>query len=100
MSVASVDELKEELAFTDDLGTADDAMLQRHLDAAQGVIERNLGFNLADEYPEAGDLPAAIKQGVLWLAVDFYEGRGIPQRGDGLPPHVDQIVSAYREWSF
>lgn len=100
MSVASLDELKEELAFTGDLGTADDAMMQRHLDAAQAVIERSLGFTLAEEYPDPGDLPAPIKQAVLWLAVDYYEGRGVPQRGDSLPPHVEQIVCAYREWSF
>lgn len=99
MSVASVAELKEELAFSGDLGTADDAMMGRHLDAAQGMIERSLGFLLSEEYPDPEPVPAAIKQAVLWLAVDFYEGRGAPEGGQ-LPAHVDGIICAYREWSF
>ena len=100
MSVASVDELKEELAFTADLGDVDDPLLARHLAAAQGLLERSLGFALADEYPAPAEVPPAIKQGVLWLAVEFYEGRGAATKGDTLPAHVEQIVSAYREWSF
>lgn len=99
MSVASVDELKEELSFTNDLGDADDAMMGRHLAAAQELIERSLGFTLAEEYPAPAVVPAAIKQAVLWLAVDFYEGRGATEKGE-LPAHVEQIVTSYREWSF
>lgn len=100
MSVASVDELKEELSFTADLGEADDALLGRHLAAAEGLLERELGFTFAEQYPDPEDVPAALKQGVLWLAADFYEGRGQPQGKEALPPHVAQIVQAYREWSF
>ncbi len=96
MSVASVDELKEELSFSGDLGNADDAMMQRHLAAAQQVLEKSLGFALADEFGP-GDPPEAIKQAVLWLAVEFYDGRG---GGEGLPAHVENIISHYREWSF
>lgn len=100
MSVASVAELKEELAFANDLGAADDAMMTRHLAAAEALVERSLGFTFATQYPNPGPVPAALKQAVLWLAADFYEGRGTPEKGDGLPPHVEQIVQAYREWSF
>ncbi len=100
MAVATVAELKEELAFSGDLGAADDAMMGRHLEAAQGLLEQSLGFQLLAEYPAPAVVPAAIKQAVLWLAVDFYEGRGQPQGKDALPPHVEQIVAAYREWSF
>jgi hypothetical protein len=95
-----VAELKEELSFTADNGTADDALLARHLAAAEALIERSLGFTFAEEYPAPATVPAPLKQGVLWLAVDFYEGRGAPEKGDGLPPHVEHIVCAYREWSF
>ena len=100
MAVATVAELKEELAFSGDLGAADDAMMGRHLEAAQGVIEQSLGFVLATEYPAPAVVPAPIKQAVLWLAVDFYEGRGQPQGKEGLPVHVEHIVAAFREWSF
>lgn len=95
MSVASVDELKEELSFSGDLGDVDDAMMQRHLTAAEQVLEKSLGFALAVEFPDGE--PEAIKQAVLWLAVEFYDGRG---GGDGLPAHVENIISHYREWSF
>lgn len=103
MSVASVDELKEELSFTADLGAVDDVLLTRHLAAAEAVIERELGFTFAAQYVEAVPpvaVPTALKQAVLWLAVDYYEGRGQPQGKDPLPPHVAQIVQGYREWSF
>jgi hypothetical protein len=103
MGVATLDELKEELSFTGDLGTADDAMLTRHLVAAEAVIERHLGFTFAAEYSEAVPpvtVPPALKQAVLWLAVDYYEGRGRPDGAEALPPHVGDLVQLYREWSF
>ncbi|MFO1202985.1 MAG: head-tail connector protein [Tabrizicola sp.] len=103
MSVASVAELKEELSFTADNGTADDVLLGRHLSAAEALIERSLGFTFTAQYTGAtppAEVPAALKQAVLWLAVDFYEGRGVPEKGDGLPAHVENIVQSYREWSF
>jgi hypothetical protein len=100
MAVATVGELKEELSWTDDLGAADDAMLGRHLAAAEAQIERHLGFTFAVEYPDPAPIPAPLKQAVLWLAVDYYEGRGRPEAGAGLPYHVEDVVAAYREWSF
>ena len=100
MAIATVAELKEELAFSGDLGTADDAMMGRHLDAAQGLLEQSLGFVLAVEYADPLTVPAALKQAVLWLAVDFYEGRGEVEGKSELPSHVENIVAAYRDWSF
>lgn len=103
MSVASVNELKEELSFTADIGAVDDALLLRHLTAAEALIERELGFTFAEEYTEAlvpVAVPTPLKQAVLWLAVDFYEGRGQSQGKESLPSHVAQIVQGYREWSF
>ena len=44
----SLDELKEHLCFTDDLGTADDAMLTRKIAAARQHVERMLGQSLID----------------------------------------------------
>lgn len=79
------------------LAPADNAMMTRHLAAAEALVERSLGFTFALQYPDPAPVPAALKQAVLWLAVDFYEGRGVPEKGDGLPPHVEQIVQAYRD---
>jgi hypothetical protein len=100
MSVASVDDLREELSFTEDQSDLDVALLTRHLAAAEAMIERSLGFTFAEQYPEPAEVPAPLKQGVLWLALDYYEGRGNPEKGNALPVHVEQIVTAYREWSF
>ena len=103
MTVATIEELKEELSFTDDLGTVDDAMLTRHLVTAEAVIERHLGFTFAAEYLEALPpvaVPTSLKQAVLWLAVDYYEGRGRPDGAEPMPPHVADLVALYREWSF
>lgn len=100
MSVATLAEFKEELAFSGDLGTEDDAMMLRHLAASEALLERELGFKLELEFPDPLTFPPALKQAVLWLAVDYYEWRGAPEKGKGLPPHVENIVAAYREWSF
>lgn len=103
MAVATIQELKEELSFTADLGSVDDDMLTRHLVTAEAVIERYLGFTFAAEYTEAVPtvpVPPALKQAVLWLAVDYYEGRGRPDGAEALPPHVADLVQLYREWSF
>ncbi|MCU0826135.1 MAG: head-tail connector protein [Tabrizicola sp.] len=100
MAVASIDELKEELSFTADLGSVDDDMLTRHLVTAEAVIERHLGFTFAAEYAPPAAAPAPLKQAVLWLAVDYYEGRGRPDGAEALPPHVADLVHLYREWSF
>ena len=100
MSVASVADLKEELTFSGDLGEADDGLMERHLAAAEELLQHSLGFLFAEEYPDPAPVPAALKQAVLWLAVDFYEGRGNPAKGSAMPFHVEQIVQAYREWSF
>lgn len=100
MAVASIDELKEELAFAGDLGSEDNAMMTRHLAAAEGVIDASLGFALATEYPAPETVPAALKQAVLWLAADYYTGRGRVEKGGALPEHVENIVANFREWSF
>lgn len=100
MGVATIEELKEELSFTADLGSVDDDMLTRHLVTAEAVIERHLGFTFAAEYAPPATVPPALKQAVLWLAVDYYEGRGRPDGAEALPPHVSDLVQLYREWSF
>ncbi|TMV36741.1 phage gp6-like head-tail connector protein, partial [Thioclava sp. BHET1] len=50
MAILTLDELKQYLSFTDDIGDADDALLSRLLAAAQNHIERLLGFIIADNF--------------------------------------------------
>lgn len=100
MAIVTVAELKEQLNLSDDLGTADDSLLQRKIDAAQGHIERLLGYVIAEEYPT--DVPPALVEAVSQLAGHWYENREA-SAGSSLtviPFGVLDIVAEYRSWSF
>lgn len=100
MSIVSVDQLKEQLNLTDDLGTADDALLARKIEAAQNHIERLIGFSIASM---SGGVPPALVECVCQLAAHWYENREgtvVGFKAASLPFGVDDIVREYREWSF
>jgi hypothetical protein len=99
--IVSVEELKEQLNISDDLGTSDDALIGRTIMAAQGLIERQLGYSISATYPDA--VPPPLHQAVCLLACHWYENREatlIGVTGQGLPLGVDEIVREYREYSF
>lgn len=105
MAVLTVAELKQQLNITDDLGTDDDALLGRKLSAAQGYIERLLGFKIEERY--GGDdqepVPPALAEAVALTAAHWYENREASLVGisaQELPMGVWSIVSEYREYSF
>lgn len=100
MAVVTVDEIKEQLNITADLGTADDALLGRKIAAAQDHIERLLGFKIAVAYPT--DIPPALVEAVSQLAAHWYENREAtsPATLQTIPFGVQAIVAEYREYSF
>lgn len=106
--IVTTAELKEQLNITEDLGTGDDELLARKIAAAQGHIERLLGFAIEATYPPAGDpplsmVPPALKEAVLQLAAHWYENREatlVGVSGQELPFGIWSIVNEYREWSF
>lgn len=101
MVVLTVAELKQQINFTDDLGTDDDALLTRKIAAAQDHIERLLGFTMAERYPLT--VPPALVEAVAQLAADWYENREASLVGVGVTPMpfgVEAIVAEYREYSF
>lgn len=105
MAIVTVPELKEQLNLTDDLGTGDDALLARKIDAAQGHIERMLGFKIEDTYggQDQEDIPAPLVEAVLQLAAHWYENREATLVGvtaQELPFGIWPIINEYREWSF
>ncbi|WP_105437515.1 head-tail connector protein [Neorhizobium sp. T25_13] len=106
--IVTVAELKEQIGWTDGLGTADDELMGRKIAAAQDHIERLLGFKIETTYPPAGDppastVPAALVEAVLQLAAHRYENREATLVGvtaQEIPFGVWSIVNEYREWSF
>ncbi|KEP68527.1 DNA-packaging protein [Thioclava dalianensis] len=99
MSIVTLDDLKAQLSFTDDMGELDDTLLAGKIDAAQDHIERLLGFKIEDEFGVDGT--PSLKEAVLQLAAHWYENR--EAAGDGLreiPFGVDEIVREYRGFTF
>jgi hypothetical protein len=101
--IVTVPELKEQIGWTDGLGTADDTLMGRKIAAAQAHIESLLGFKIEVTYPVAADVPADLKEAVLQLAAHFYENREASLVGVTavvIPFGVEQIVNEHREYSF
>ncbi|WP_430251699.1 head-tail connector protein [Neorhizobium sp. DAR64860/K0K1] len=99
--IVSVEELKQQLNLSDDLGTGDDALIGRTIAAAQGLLERQLGYPIEITYPV--EVPAPLHQAVCLLAGHWFENREaslIGVSGQSLPFGVDEIVREFREYSF
>lgn len=77
MAIATIDDLRAELSFTPDMGTLDDAMLIRKGAAAQGFIERQLGFKIEARFGGADQepVPQELVEAVCKLAAHWYEAR-------------------------
>lgn len=105
MPIATLAQLKAQLNFTDDIGEADDALLNAKIEAAQNHIERLLGFRIAERFggEDQEPVPPALAEAVLQLAAWWYEQREAVNVGNivnQVPFNVTEIVSEYREWSF
>lgn len=105
MAVVTLAQIKEQLNLTDDIGTADDALLNRKIAAAQGHIERLLGFKIEERYggAEQDGIPDALVEAVSQLAAHWYENREATLVGvsaQELPFGVWPIINEFREYSF
>ena len=103
--IVTADVFKEQLNFNADLGTADDALLVRKIEAAQDHIERMLGFKIEATYggTDQEPVPPALVEAVCQLAAHWYENREASLVGvtaQDLPFGVWSIVREYREYSF
>lgn len=99
--ICTLAELKEELAFSGDLGNEDDPMMTRKLEAAQTHVERLLGYKIEEQFGEAEGqepVPLSIKEAVLALAAHLYDRRG--DDGPAVPEWVADVVQTYRGWTF
>ena len=105
MAIVTRDELKEQLAFTEDLGEIDDELLDRKLAAAQNHIERLLGYKIEASFGGEGQepVPPALAEAVCQLAAWWYESREAVNVGNivtSIPYGVSEIVTEYREFTF
>lgn len=101
MAVVSIDELKEQIGWSADLGAADDALMERKIDAAQAHIENLLGFKIEEKF--TGGAPADLVEAVCQLAAHWIENREATLVGvtaQELPFGVWSIVAENREYSF
>lgn len=100
--IVSVEEMKQQLGFTDDMGSLDDELLERKIEAAQAHIERLLGYKLDAEFPN-DSTPADLKEAIRLLTAHWYENREASLVGvnaQEIPYGVRDIVREYRNWSF
>lgn len=98
MAVVSIAELKEELAFTADIGAVDDALLIRKINAAQDHVERLLGYQITQKFPEL--TPPALSQAICQLAAHWYENRELTGDGRASPFGLNEIIAEYRDYTF
>jgi hypothetical protein len=103
MPIVTLDHLKIQLNFTDDIGDADDDLLTAKIEAAQAHIEQMLGYAIADRFggEELPPVPADLCEAVLQLAAWWYENRETAGPGaKEVPFGVSDIVMGRRDWSF
>lgn len=99
MAIVSLAELKEHLAFTEDLGTVDDALLTRLISAAESHVDRLLGFTM--EATMTDGVPEDLRLAVTQLAAHWYENREAAGASmQEAPFGVSEIVREHRGWSF
>lgn len=103
MAIVTLSAVKEQLAFTDDIGTTDDALILRKIEAAQNHVERLLGFKIEATFGgvDQDPVPPVLIEAVSQLAAWWYEQR--EAAGDGareVPFGVREIVTEYREFTF
>jgi uncharacterized phage protein (predicted DNA packaging) len=107
MAIIDLDEIKAQLRIDD---SDNDDVLERKIEAAQGHLERLLGFKLdATTYPTIGDVafpetvPAPLRECVCQLAAHWYENREAVTFGDTgqpLPIGINDVVTEFRNWSW
>lgn len=103
--IVNVEQMKQQLNLSGIPGTDDDALIERKIKAAQGHIERLLGFKIEETYggTDQGEIPPALVEAVSQLAAHFYENREaslIGVNAQELPFGIWPIINEYREFSF
>ena len=105
MAIVTLDQLKDQLSFTDDVGDADDNLLTLKIDAAQAHVDRLLGFTIEDTYGgvDQDPVPAPLVEAVAQLAAWWFLQRETAVTGAivaEVPYGVREIITEYRGFTF
>ena len=79
----------------------DDALVTRLIGAAQSWLEAQLGYPLAEEFPD--EVPGAVEHAILLMVGHYYANREattVGATGAVLPLGVGDIVNDWRKWSW
>ena len=103
MGIVTLEELIAQLGLDGIEGH--EAMLSQKLAAAQGHVERLLGFKIEEHFGGEGQdpIPEPLREAVLQLAAWWFEQReaGITGTITAQPPHgLPEIVAEFRDWTF
>ncbi|SDY18206.1 head-tail connector protein [Citreimonas salinaria] len=103
MAIVTLQEIKEQLSFTDDIGSVDDALLDRKIHAAQNHVERLLGFKIEETFGgvDQDPIPPLLVEAVSQLAAWWYENRETAGEASREAPFgVREMITEYREFTF
>ena len=103
--IVTLAQVKEQIGWTDDMGSIDDDLLTRKIEAAQDHIDRLLGFKIEETFggQDQDPVPSSLVEAVSQLAAHWYEQRETAIAGQAMQPipfGVWEIVTEYREWEF
>lgn len=96
--IVTLSEMMDQLALTTDAPAEDLALVGAKIAAAQGHVERLLGFAIEERYLSAP--PPALKEAVMQLAAWWFENREAVSDSRALPFGVEDIVNEYKDWAF
>jgi len=103
MPIVTLDQVKAQLLFTEDIGDADDVLLGQKIDAVEAYLDGALGYRMADRYGSEGKppYPADLSEAALQLVAQWYENREASGgSARSMPFGVSAIVEAHRDWTF
>lgn len=97
MAIVTLADVKAHLNITD---STDDTLISDKIDAAQAMLEQQLGYAIEVEFPT---VPADLKEAVRMLVGHWYENREASVIGISaslLPLGVKDIIRDRRNWSW
>lgn len=100
MSIVQLTAAKAHMNITD---ATDDTLIQGKIDAAEGYVEKMLGFSLASGFGSSSGVPDPVREAILQITAHLYENREATLVGissEELPLGAWALLTPYREFAF